>query len=190
MAIANVFQHKTVKGLIIFALVYGLVNNVLYFSSYFTNGEQRAQRAALIQGLDQLTVEFKKSEVDLTTKRGELVQVKATFDQLKKEIESMEKAGVETFPAYEDTVRQYNQIVSEYDQALKDYQKKYGDYLNQVETYNQKVVQYNQISLITEKRYTIPSYLQQNAPVESWFDWIQSINFSNWLDWNKINPFK
>ena len=76
MAMTKVFQYRTVKGLIIVALLYGLVNNILFFSSYFTNGAEREQRAALVLGLDQMTVELKKSEVDLTAKRGELVQAK------------------------------------------------------------------------------------------------------------------
>lgn len=184
MAMARVLQYRTVKGLIIVALLYGLVNNLLYFSSYFTNGAEREQRAALVLDLDKMTMDLQKVEVDLTAKRGELVQAKETSDQLQHEIDSMEKAGVGTFPEYGTTVTQYNQIVSEYDPALQEYQKKYGDYLNQVEAYNQKVVQYNQISLITEKRYTIPSYLKESVPMENWSSWF------DWLNWDKINPFK
>lgn len=180
--LGKILEYRTVKVLIIVGLIYGILNNALYFSSFFFNKEERQRRVALAQDMDTRLQDLQKTETDLTARHQDLVNAKAALDQLNNQIKEMENAGVKKFPEYKTTVDQYNEKVKSYDPSLKVYQQNYGDYLNKIEEFNQEVAEYNEISLLVQKRYTIPTYLQEKVSPGKWF---ANLNVQN-IPWNPL----
>lgn len=177
--IGRIFDYTWVKVLIVLALIYALINNILYFSSYFIHKEERERQGVLTLELDLREKDIHSMEVDLRKKLNELEKEKQTLDEMKKKITEMESTGQGNTYEYQETVDEYNKLVKTYDPARQDYEQLYGEYLNKIEEYNQIHQELDEVRKVTQNFYTIPSFVKEKVSS------IEGFSFEKWnpLQW-------
>lgn len=175
----RILDNRFVKVLIVFALIYGIINNILYFGSFFNHKEERDRQGILTLDLEVREKNIHTAELDLRQKKNDLQKKRTTLEDLKNQIVEMENTGQRNTFVYQETVEEYNNLVKTYDPTQKEYEQLYGEYLNKVEEYNQVQKELNEVQTVTQNYYTIPSYLKEKAPS------YEGISFEKWnpLHW-------
>jgi hypothetical protein len=160
---ARVLENPLVRVLIVLALVYGIINNILYFSSFFMHKEERELQGVLTLDLEVREKEIHNTEFDLRKMKNDLEKTRTTMKELEQKIDDMEFMGQTYLWEYQETVNQYNELVQTYDPAKKDYEQLYGEYLNKVEEYNQVHKELEEAREVTENFNTIPSFVKEKT---------------------------
>ncbi|HBI03686.1 MAG TPA: hypothetical protein DDY49_06625 [Paenibacillaceae bacterium] len=176
---ARILENPLVKVFIVIALLYGIINNILYFSSFITHKEERERLGVLTLDVGVREKDIHTYELNLRQKKNDLEKNRTTLDDLDKQIVEMENTGNKYTLEYQETVEKYNKLVKTYDPAQKDYEQLYGEYLNKVEEYNQVQQELKEVRTVTQNFYTLPSFVKEKTSS------FEGISFEKWnpLHW-------
>ena len=176
---ARILENPLVKVFIVIALVYGIINNILYFSSFITHKEERERLGALTLDVEVREKDIHTFELNLRQKKNDLAKNRTTLDDLNNRIVEMENTGQKYTLEYQETVETYNGLVKTYDPAQKDYEQLYGEYLNKVEEFNQVQKELQEVRTVTQNFDTLPSYVKEKTSS------FEGISFDKWnpLHW-------